>query len=243
MAASVGVGPTGAPAGPPLPVAHVPSRRPLGGWRTTTTLVAVAILLVASLALPWWSEREVFGDLTWEQEFSIWTGISGSCRPSCGLLVDQFPVNGTRSFANAGLHQTGDLYLAEAAFVVAAAVLTALAALLTRRTTGEGRPALRWRRIAMFATAAAVVALPVGQPLTLTADTSGSFGSGALWTPSPSPETSFWGGCLRGFNGLCASGGSAAWGPALGWDLIALAFVLLVVLEVARLRRGAKAES
>jgi hypothetical protein len=116
-----------------------------------------------------------------------------------------------------------------------------VAVLVTRLTTPPGRPPLRRSRVpaallglCLYSGAVGASLLPVLQPFTLRSDTVEHLSGGSQWNAAPSPESSFWGACLPGrYSGLCASGGTAAWGPGLGWILLA-AGVGLIVLVVLR---------
>jgi hypothetical protein len=223
--------------------AVVPSRpatkaRPPRG--TVAGLVVVVVLLVAALALPWWSETEVFGPDTFAQQFSPFTGVTGTCSPSCGGLdlgPPTGPLRGTNSFSSVGLHDTEILYVASLGLVLAGLLLT-VAALAMLRGTSKGTWSVRHPRarvtvvsVALLGVAVGAALLPALQPAALRADTVQKLSDGSAWTASPSPETSFIGACQRGpFNGVCASGGSAAWGPGLGWILLVAAAVVLIVV-------------
>lgn len=210
-------------------------RRRTGAWS-----VVVVLLLAAALALPWWSETEVFGPDTFAQEFSPLTGVTAKCSPSCGALDSgppSGPLQGTNSFSSVGLHDTELLYAASMGLVLAGMLLTAMAlAMALRSSRGVGSPRHPRARvtvvgIALLSVAVGAALLPALQPAALRADTIQRLSGGSVWTASPSPETSFIGACQQGpFNGVCASGGSAAWGPGVGWILLVAAVVVLVVV-------------
>lgn len=220
-------------ASPPPQPSHWPVRLE---W--VTALLAV-ILLAAAVFLPWWMESETEGNQSYAQTFSPLNGVAGSCTPACPAYA---PGPATGAFSKVGLNATGELYQASLACVVVG-VLALIAGIVTTRPSSnppaDSRRA-RWgvilREIALLATAAGASLLPLLQPGTLNSDASRTFGD--AWTASPSPETSFWGGCSAAQNiGTCAYGGSAVWGPALGWDLLVVATILLVALLVLTSRR------
>jgi len=217
--------------------------------RTTGVLLAVAlVVLVAALVLPWWSETEVFGPVTWVQEFSPFTGVRASCAPSCGALdfgPPTGPLQGTSSFSSVGLHDTGILYEISLGLVVAGVACTGAAIALwglSSKGSGSSRRSRAWvvaGTAALLSVAVGAALLPALQPSALRADTVAKLSAGGVWTASPSPETSFIGECQRGaFNGVCASGGSATWGPGIGWLLLVVATGVLILVLVRNVPRG-----
>jgi hypothetical protein len=212
-------------------------------------LIFVVVLLALSPFLPWWSETETgqgFPPSTSTQNFSPLNGVTGVCSPSCSTIFTgppTGPVQGTKSFSQLKLNQTGELYEVTFAFVIVGLISSVLT-LVTGWTRAGGTVSARRARIhgwllnaALAATALGSVLLAWAQPAALRSDAAGFSGPGA-WTPSPSPETSFWGGCSPGpSNGICASGWSVSWGPGLGWDLTTLALLVLAVVQVLRILR------
>jgi hypothetical protein len=215
-------------------------------------LLAVIVTLVLALLTPWWSESEAFGTNNWSQNFSPLTGVTGECSPSCGPFNSGPPVGpieGTQSFSSLGLNQTEQLYDVSLVLVGVGLASTCLTLVFGRVSANQGS-SLRRERIATLSLSVALLALalgstllPVLQPTALRADTLGKFTAHNAWTASPSPETSFWGGCSVGqYNGACASGGSAIWGPGPGWYLLVVAVALLIVLHI-RATQYAKSSS
>jgi hypothetical protein len=218
-----------------------PRRRPIAA-----ILVAVAIVaLAASVVLPWWSESESYGGSVWVQTYSPIFGVHGSCSPGCGAFDEGppfGPVSGTESFSTLGLNRTAELYTASLVLLFAALALAA-AGIATGLASTQSARIDRGQRFCVAAAALSAGAsgalLAALQPDALRADTIGRFSGGSTWTASPSPETSFLGGCARGVDqGLCASGGSAVWGPSYGWILVVAGTALLAVAFVKLSRRG-----
>jgi hypothetical protein len=205
--------------------------------------VLVVALLVGALVAPWWSETEDWSGQNLTQSFSPITGVSGTCSVSCSAIL--FPLSGQHSFATIGLNRTGTLYLVAWSLAAAALAFAALEIVahlvLRRRGPSPRRDRVRSLLlvVAVAAVAAAAVLPPLLQPTMMAADTEAATTPGGnVWMPSPSPETSFWGGCSGSAHaGLCASGAqSAAWGPSAGWYLLVLAVILLTLLVVVSTR-------
>lgn len=212
-------------------------------------MIVASVLLAASLALPWWSETEVFGPDTWVQELSPLTGVTARCSPSCGALDEgppTGPLQGTYTFSAVGLSDTGLVY-AGALGLIVVGLAASVAGLVAMWSERDRSPSSRWERVravslrvALLTVGAGTALLPVLQPAALRADTIGKLSSGSAWVASPSPETSFLGACVRGqFHGVCASGGSASWGPGAGWVLLLVATALLLVVAVREASRWA----
>jgi hypothetical protein len=173
--------------------------------------------------------------------------VSGSCSPACpafGPAPPLGPLQGRHSLSSVGLGRTGELYTSVLALTLVGAA-AGIAALVVP-TVGRGPEARpRSRRlpvaliaVALLSTAVAASLPPLLQPSAMRADTVAEFSGASAWTASPSPETSFWGSCTRGVDsGLCASGGSAQWGPGLGWVLLLAATLLLLGLLLRASRR------
>ena len=228
-----------------------PRRERRGSIEPVLLLLSAALLAISGL-LPWWSESETLGGSTWTQTFSPLWGVSGECTPSCptfGTGPPLGPIQGTHTLASLGMAQTGLLYLAALGVTVTALALV-LAALVAQRfetdppnRTAPPRAGRRLLTLGAVVTGIGAAALPVLQPIALRNDTMSKFTSENAWTASPSPETSFWGACTRGaYNGLCASGWSATWGPDWGWIALLLALALIVVVLWTRRGRAAEPE-
>ncbi len=212
-------------------------------------LIAGVIVLGSALALPWWSENATYGPLTDAQTFSPWNGVTVACAPTCGGLAGAPEPNpGVNSFGSLGLVDTALLYDVCLGLLLAAMVAAAIStAQLRFYGGGRGgvprRPLDRLPRMLSVVTSAAGAAiLPLLQPFTLRQDLIGRFFGASQWTATPSPESSFWGACTPGpYSGLCASGGSATWGPGLGWMLMVVGVALLLSALTQRGRRGSRA--
>lgn len=202
--------------------------------------------------LPWWSESETLGEQTWAQSYSPISGITGTCAPNCQTIFTypDGPIYGTRSFASVEMNRTAGLYETSLGLAFAGAgiaVLCLLAWVLPRR--GPASPRVRLLRrvlpiLSPISVAVGAALLPIFQPSTVSADlaswfyVTSSISPGDPWVPSPSPETSFWGSCVRGpYNGLCESGATASWGPGVGWDLLLAALGLMFVSMLLFSRR------
>ena len=199
-------------------------------------------MLATALIFPWWSETESSAGSRWIQSYSALTGVTGTCRPECpsfGYGPPLGPINGRESFVAAGLNETGMLYTVVLGLVAAGMAGTIAVTVYrwwSRETTGPDRRrrVVLLHSFALAGAAAGAALLPLVQSMTLRADTLRMpLNGGDAWTASPSPETSFWGSCSAGtYHGLCASGGSAEWGPGLGWVVLLAAVVILAVLLV-----------
>lgn len=202
--------------------------------------MASAALWAGSAFLPWWAESESFGSEQWVQRFSPWSGVTGSCTPGCdyfGSGPPTGPIHGTSSFAALGLTHLGLLYHVSLILLLVGAAAAAIAAIPLLRAGGvappgaSGRLPRYFRPFALLCGALAASLLAILQPGVLNADVTAKFSGASQWTASPSPETSFWGGCVAGpTHGACAGGGSAVWGPGLGWDLMVVGVGVLVYL-------------
>ncbi|HKS59538.1 MAG TPA: hypothetical protein VJS68_02025, partial [Thermoplasmata archaeon] len=145
-------------------------------------------------------------------------------------------------------NSTGVVY--EFAFGLVLAGLTAglLAVVLVVSKSGGGESRRRLRLlsvakdVALMALALGGALPPLFQPTALRMDTGATYAGPVSWTPSPSPETSFWGNCSPGWShGFCASGWFASWAPGLGWDLLVIAVALLVSNHFVVLRNQGSA--
>ncbi len=224
-----------------------PHRSP-GRWEAAL-LVSGVVVLGLALALPWWSETATYGPLTDAQTFSPWNGVTVACAPSCGGLSDPPEPNpGVNSFDSLGLVDTALLYDVCLGLLLAAMVAAALST-VQLKAHGGGRGSVTRRPLdrvpgllSVVTSAVGAGILPLLQPVTLRQDLVDRFFGASQWTASPSPESSFWGACAPGpYSGLCASGGSATWGPGLGWMLMVVGVALLLAALTQRGRRGSRA--
>jgi len=212
-------------------------------------LIVVVVLLGASLVLPWWSETQLApgpDGVRSTQNYAPLTGVTGSCSPACPAYESGppfGPIQGTKSFSSIGLNRTATLYYSCVALVVVGLVAAAFAVVTLPNRAASPRRRIRASRwllaVALFASVGASAALAGLQPVAFREDVAATFSSNASWTAAPSPETSFWGSCAPGLtNGICSSGWSVSWGPALGWYLITIAAVVLLVIHLLRARRA-----
>ena len=211
----------------------------------TVLLLGVVVLLALSLILPWWSETEVGqgpGAVTSTQEYSPFSGVTGSCTPGCSPFFTGPPVGpiqGTHSFSSLGLNQTSILYDVGLGLIFTGLVATVLLLAVARPrpvvppVSGRARRRMLLLILAIVTVTLSSVTLAALQPATFRSDTMATFGPHDQWTAAPSPETSFWGSCSVGpASGICASGWSVSWGPGLGWDAITAAALVLVAVQL-----------
>lgn len=232
---------------PPSPIVPSASGRPRRAARPGSAILLSAVVIAAvALFLPWWGATEAVAGETWTQTFSPITGVSGSCASLCPGFnpgPPSGPLQGQRSFSALGLNATGVIYELAFALALAGVVSGLLAFAVAPSWNGVGKSPRRNRlraaleSVALAGLALGTAVLPLFQPAALRSDTGSTYAGPVSWTPSPSPETSFWGGCSPGAtHGLCASGWSASWTPGVGWALLVLAVILLVALHFAALR-------
>ncbi len=207
--------------------------------------VAGVVVLGSALALPWWSETVRYGPIDQGQTFSPWNGVTVTCAPSCGSYAFSTEASpGVKSFGSFGLVDTALLYEASLGLLLVAMVAAGISAAQLRSLGGFARrtrlghlervPSL----LSVVASVVGASILPLLQPFAMRQDLIVRFFGVSQWTASPSPESSFWGACDPGpYSGLCASGGSATWGPGFGWWLMVVGVGLLLAALTQRGRR------
>ncbi|MDE1819903.1 MAG: hypothetical protein KGI98_03495 [Euryarchaeota archaeon] len=212
-----------APMRPPRPHGYKHQKRLIA----SILLLVGAVLLIVSIATPFWSDTESGSGVTYTIQFfagNEWKEIcSGSSCPT-GTLTCTYSSSGGGCPA---LTNTGNLYGGVSGLLTGAIVLGFIAAILGLM----GALALSFGRIQMLLTwllilvaLALAIAAPMwalgGQPGALTSD----YSSGSCAGTSP---------CNSFFGNACPSGTpsgvSCNWGAGAGWYMAIAGFALLLV--------------
>jgi hypothetical protein len=205
-----------------IPVPRTPRVRRFNFRLTPRTivallLIAVFVLVIGSLASPWWQISTTSGGNRDSISFLPGSMYNVTCAAQCGgFSAGSFPYSVL-------MGSLGGLYEGILVLLAVSAVLTGLAALMA------GLNALGWRGaastrfwvylcsgIAALVQLGALIWAAAGQPGAFPAGS--GFGAGA--SGSASPSSSFWG-----------TNNAGSWGAGIGWYL-ALASVLLILVTI-----------
>lgn len=199
-----------------------------------------AFLLIAALFTPWYSIelKESSQGVSISGTYHTYPGLpstNGTVQTtySCSGLPAGYPCpsGNTTSYQGADLNTTGlvaetGFFLLIGGFVLG--LLGAIVGLTSGRKSRRAGPALGLAVVAMILAVLAFSLFAVALPLAIGDDTPNHQGNG--------PWSSFIGSGNATYYGL--PGGSANWGPAIGWYLAIGAFVVLligvIVLAVSR---------
>ncbi len=203
--------------------------------RTIGALIVLvgALLLIATVFVPWYSESESFHTPvggSWSYTTTSYPGLAnqnGTVRSSCSGAALPLPVNGSlcppsqTSYNGADLNTTGLLvetgyFLLLAGFVLG--VISALIGLATRRRSKGAVTAGALGIVAMVLAVAVPVLFAVLLPTAISDDLPQETGSG--------PWSSFMGSHTTNLVDISVK---LTWGPAIGWYLSFVAFVVLLV--------------
>jgi|GEM_PF-4606453 hypothetical protein len=197
-------------------------------WGAILCFVGV-LLLVVSLAVPWYSIAVNTGNGTTvttsemylEGEFV--TGCTGTCPRN-------YPV--TAAYMSSQLINVGNVFASAEAFTILA-LLVSLVALAGAGLAALGSLNRRSFHSVALASMLGVVVLSLVVTLGMVAylpaaynqDTGGN-------SPTPSPGTSFWSSCSgtsTSSQGACGPGISMNWGPSAGWFMLWVVVALFLI--------------
>jgi membrane protein implicated in regulation of membrane protease activity len=181
--------------------------------------LVVSLMLILCIFLSWYtvsattsSGNETYSaDLYPDQKVAV-SATSGTSTESV-----------SESYSDARLNNTGNLYTTVEIVLIVGGLLGVAGAGLLIAAGSRGRSGSSLATLLIVLAFAMAIAGPVAtfiyQPSELSAD---SYNAGSTNTGGPGPMSTF-------FGSESVSGGTASWGPALGWYLSIVVFVLLIV--------------
>jgi hypothetical protein len=192
-----------------------------------------AILLLASLLTPWYTEQVSVSGATENQ--NAYTGLpdsNGTIQYSCSNLPTGVSCPSQSSYTQDRLNNTG-LIAETGYFLIIGGIILGLVGAIIGLTSGNNPrragPARTLAVVSLILAIVAVAAFAVALPMALSNDIKGHSGDG--------PWSSFFGSGNSSSYGI--PGGTLTWGPGFGWYFAIVAFVLLLVGAVL-LARGRK---
>ena len=182
-----------------------------------------AILLVAALFMPWYTESfSASGITVGENAYPGFPSTNGTIQYTCSGLPSGASCEPQTSYSDAKLNNSGTI--AEVGFFliivgVIFGIIGAIIGFTSRNNPRRARSAATMAIVAMIVAIAAVGLFAAALPTAIGQDTPGHSGSG--------PWSSFFGSTSASRFGL--TGGTLSWGPSIGWYLAIAAFVVLLV--------------
>ncbi len=189
-----------------------------------------AILLVAALFMPWYTESfSASGITVSENAYPGFPSTNGTIQYTCSGLPSGASCEPQTSYSDAKLNNSGTI--AEVGFFliivgVIFGIIGAIIGLTSRSNPRRARSAATMAIVAMIVAIAAVGMFAAALPTAIGQDTPGHSGSG--------PWSSFFGSTSASRFGI--TGGTLSWGPSIGWYLAIAAFVVLLVGMVVLMR-------
>jgi len=188
-----------------------------------------AVLLIAAAFLPWYmvEEKATVGTYNITIDRNSYPGLPGSngtIQFSCSGLPPEFPCSAQTSYNDARMNNTGNIAEAGYFMMIVGFVLGlvgALMGIMSRSNARRSGMAIVLAVIAMILAVAAVGLFAALLPGAIGSDATGHTGTG--------PWSSFFGSSNNATNLGTPPGGTASWGPAIGWYMALVAFVILLI--------------
>jgi uncharacterized membrane protein len=202
----------------------------------TVIILVGAVLLIAAVFMPWYAEQ-ASGTVS-GQSITItrnaYLGLpssNGTLQYTCSGLPAGFSCLSQTSYSAGNATHTGNIaeavyFLAIAGFILG--LIGGLIGLMSRGNSRRATPAIALAIVAMILAIAATGMFAVALPGAISSDTPGNPGCG--------PGSTFFG---SSSNGTCVgapASETATWGPAIGWYLALVGFVVLLVGVILILR-------
>jgi hypothetical protein len=176
-----------------------------------------AILLIVAVFMPWYAFKEpiaaIPGASVTSNTYPGFPSQSGTVQYSCSGFPSSVPCPSSTSYNGAALNNTAVIaetgfFLLIVGFVIG--IIGTIIGVMSRGTTRRVRPALALSAIAMILAVITPVLFAAALPGAVSKDLPKATGSG--------PWSSFIG-----------SSSGASWGPAIGWYIAFVAFVILLI--------------